>query len=128
MTGLLDTHALLWFIDKDPRLSPAAQAFLVHPANSLVVSIVTIWEIAIKVNIGKLTLAEPYEKYITDAIRDNKLAELPITLNHTTVLTTVPLHHRDPFDRLLISQAIWEKMPLLSADKAFDPYPITRIW
>jgi len=91
-------------------------------------SAATYWEIAIKVKIKKLTLTVPFAKFINDAIAAYSLVLLPINIPHAEVLTTLPLHHRDPFDRMLIAQAMVEKIAILSADAAFDAYPITRIW
>jgi PIN domain nuclease of toxin-antitoxin system len=128
MRYLLDTNAFLWFITNDPKMSKVAARIIPDPANEVFVSIVTPWEIAIKVGIGKLTLNEPIAVAIPREINQNNLNLLSITLDQTFLVATLPHHHRDPFDRLLIAQAMAEGMPILSADAGFDAYGITRIW
>ena len=128
MRLLLDTHAILWFVWAHPNLSPAASRLLADPINSLLVSAGSIWEIAIKVSLGKLTLATPYEEFMHGVIKENGFEILPITVTHAHVLTTLPFHHRDPFDRLMVAQALTEGLPIISADTAFDLYPVERLW
>jgi len=128
MTGLLDTHTLLWIAENNPKLSPVALAFINDPANDLALSAATVWEIAVKVRTGKLALIKPYVDFINDAFTFLRLRLLPVNVTYAAVLTTLPLHHRDPFDRLMIAQAMTDQMAILSADAAFDAYPITRIW
>jgi len=128
MILLLDTQALLWFVWDDPQLSAVAKGLIEDPDNRKLVSIASCWEIAIKVSIGKLNLGEPSRTFLGREITDNNFELLPISLEHATAVETLPFHHRDPFDRLLIAQAILENAPILSADSAFDPYPITRLW
>ena len=99
-----------------------------EPGNRKRVSIATCWEIAIKVGLKKLHLGELSRPYLQRLIAQNHFDLLPITLEHATAVEGLPLHHRDPFDRLLIARAIVEKMPTLSADVAFDAYPVQRIW
>lgn len=127
MKALLDTHTFLWFIDDNPRLSKIALEFL-EADNEIFISTASLWEIAIKVNIGKLTLSIPYEKLIEDHLQQNDIEELPINHNHLVAASSLPLHHRDPFDRMLIAQAMIEALPILSADSAFDSYALKRIW
>jgi PIN domain nuclease of toxin-antitoxin system len=124
MRLLLDTHTLLWFHLNDPQLSATAMGLIVDPAHDKLVSPASYWEIAIKIRIGKYTLAQPYE----DAIDMNGFQYLHIEPRHTSVLTTLPFHHRDPFDRLLVAQAIVEATPIISVDSSLDPYGITRLW
>jgi PIN domain nuclease of toxin-antitoxin system len=128
MRLLLDTHALLWFVWGHANLSATARSLISDPKNTLLLSAASLWEIAIKVSIGKLTLAGPYDVFMNQAILTTGLGILPIEVRHGAVLVGLPLHHRDPFDRLLVAQAAVEKIPLLSADPVFDAYPITRIW
>jgi PIN domain nuclease of toxin-antitoxin system len=128
MKLLLDTHAFLWFILKDPRLSATADQLIADPANTLYVSPTSYWEIAIKIAIGKYALNSPYQSFLEDAIAQNDFTILNIEIKHTAVLTTLPMHHRDPFDRLLIAQAMVEQMPIVSADAVLDPYGIQRLW
>lgn len=128
MRLLLDTHAFLWFIMGDPRTSPTARSLIEDEDHEKVLSVASAWEIAIKLSIGKLALAEPFEMLIPREIDQGGLILLPITLPHTAIVSKLPHHHRDPFDRLLIAQAMAEGMSILSADSAFDAYPITRLW
>ena len=128
MRLLLDTHTFLWFLLDDPQLSPTARDFIINPANDIEVSPATYWEIAIKISLGKYELPEPYDIFIEREITANDFHILPIGPKHTAVLTTLPFYHRDPFDRLLIAQAMVEDIPILSIDSAFDAYPIIRQW
>lgn len=128
MRLLLDTHALLWFVLKDPQLSAAADALIADPANDVLVSPATYWEIAIKVAKKKLELFATYDEFMARGITGNDFAILPIEVRHTSALTTMPFHHNDPFDRLLVAQALVEQIPIVSIDVALDPYGITRLW
>jgi PIN domain nuclease of toxin-antitoxin system len=125
---LLDTHTLIWAQDEPAKLGSAAILTLQEPANELIVSATTIWELGIKVAIGKLRLAPSYRAWVEKAVIDLGLIVLPITLDHAERQTTLPFHHRDPFDRLLAAQALVEAMPLVSADAVFDHYGVHRIW
>jgi PIN domain nuclease of toxin-antitoxin system len=127
MKLLLDTHTFLWFIDDSSRLSTQARNLLESDAD-LLLSTASLWEIAIKTSPGKLTLAQPYDLFIPEQLGLNSVEELPISLAHLAEVSTLPFHHRDPFDRLLISQAIIESVAIVSADSAFDAYSITRLW
>ncbi|MDT4952631.1 MAG: hypothetical protein QOJ02_769 [Acidobacteriota bacterium] len=127
MKLLLDTHAFLWFIDDNPRLSAKAKALLESDAD-LLLSVASLWEISIKISIGKLILAQPLDVFLRQQLTNNDIEMLPISLAHLGVVSTLPFHHRDPFDRLLIAQAIIEKMPVVSIDAAFDAYSVTRLW
>lgn len=128
MTLLLDTHAFLWFCQDDPSLSAAAKSLIEDPENQKLVSIASCWEIAIKAGLGKLNLGEPAETYIPNALAQTGLQLLPISLAHATGVESLPAHHKDPFDRLLVAQALAEVIPLVSRDTAFDPYAVTRLW
>jgi PIN domain nuclease of toxin-antitoxin system len=128
MRLLVDSHAMLWFVQANANLSAAASAALADPSNELLFSAGSIWEIAIKVGLGKLTLAKPFPVFMCHAISSNNLVVLPIELAHMTALIGLPLHHRDPFDRLLVAQAIVEQTSIVSVDSAFDAYPVTRLW
>jgi PIN domain nuclease of toxin-antitoxin system len=125
---LLDTHALLWFVLGDARISHRARQLVLDPDNTIWVSPATYWEIAIKVSLGKFLLQEPYEVFMQRGIDGNGFKILPILPRHTAVLTTLPYHHRDPFDRLLVAQAITEDMSLISRDESLDAYPVRRLW
>jgi len=91
-------------------------------------SIGSLWEIAIKLCLGKLTVAMPTEVLMTQQLTSNDIAVLSITVPHLVTVSTLPLHHRDPFDRLIIAQAMVEQLPIVSADPAFDAYPVERLW
>jgi PIN domain nuclease of toxin-antitoxin system len=128
MKLLLDTHALLWFTLGDAQLSSAARLLIEDPANTKFVSPAAYWEIAIKISIGKYALHEPYDLFMDRAIRQNGFHILPIEPHHTSLLTSQPYHHRDPFDRLMIAQAIVESMALVSNDSVLDAYSVKRLW
>jgi PIN domain nuclease of toxin-antitoxin system len=125
---LLDTHTLLWSALDPARLGAAATAAILDPANEKLVSPASYWEIAIKISVGKYSLTQSYETFLVNAIDHNGFHYLPIEPRHTAVLITLPYHHRDPFDRLLVAQAVVDGLPLLSNDTRLDAYPITRVW
>lgn len=128
MRLLLDTHALLWFVSADPQLSQTAQQAIADPNNQKLVSVVSIWEIAIKYSLGRLDLKMPLEDFVGQHLTPSKVAILPIAVPHILKVAALPHHHRDPFDRLLIAQAMTENVPLVSADSAFDQYGQARLW
>lgn len=127
MKLLLDTHTFLWFIEDNPRLSPRAKALLESDAD-LLLSVDSLWEISIKVSIGKLTIAQPLDIFVPQQLADNDVEMLPISITHLGAVSNLSFHHRDPFDRLLIAQAMIEQVPIVSADTAFDAYSVTRLW
>ncbi len=120
MKLLLDTHTLLWFIAGSASLSVYARSLIEDASNEKFVSIVSIWETAIKVSIGKMFLSAPFDVLFPHQLQINGFELLPVNIEHTSVVTTLPFHHRDPFDRLLIAQSIEEKMTLVSVDEVFD--------
>lgn len=128
MKLLLDTHAFLWFIMGSPNLSADARALIEDAANENLFSVAGLWEIAIKVSIGKLSLASPFDVLIPRQLGLNGIELLNISTDHAAVVATLPFHHRDPFDRLLIAQAMVEGVPIVSVDTAFDAYPVKRLW
>ena len=128
MTLLLDTHAFLGFVWDDPQLSASAKALIEDPANRKLVSVASCWEIAIKVGNGKLTLDAPSAVFVPRELAGNGFELLEITLAHATAVETLPQHHKDPFDRLLIAQVRIEGIAIVSVDTAFDPYGVTRMW
>ncbi|MBI1913433.1 MAG: type II toxin-antitoxin system VapC family toxin [Planctomycetes bacterium] len=128
MKLLLDTHTVLWFYLADPQLSATASGTIMDPANEKWVSPASYWEIAIKISTGKYALAQPYEDFWRNAIDANGFQILPILPRHTALLTTMPYHHRDPFDRLIVAQAVAEGMSVVSADPIIDAYGVTRVW
>jgi len=125
---LLDTHTLLWFALTDPQLSGTATSLIMDPDNEKLVSPASYWEIAIKISIKKYSLSKPYEIFMDEAIDKNGFGYLHIEPKHTAALTTLPFHHKDPFDRLLIAQAIIEGIPIISGDTVLDSYPVKRLW
>ena len=128
MRLLLDTHTLLWFVLGDASLSATARQLIEDADNSKFVSPASYWELAIKISIGKYALHEPYETFTDRAIRQNGFQILPIEPRHTAALTNLPFHHRDPFDRLMVVQAMVDGLILVSADSVLDAYPIQRLW
>jgi PIN domain nuclease of toxin-antitoxin system len=127
MNCLLDTHALLWFLDGDDRLSATARQIIEDLNNSMWVSIASLWEIAIKLSIGKLQLNQPFDA-LQDELNKNLIGLLPLGFEHTRRVSTLPFHHRDPFDRMLIAQAMTENLVVVSRDAVFDAYGISREW
>ena len=123
MRVLLDTHVFLWLNDDPSKLSPAARLVCDDSANSLYLSLASLWEIQIKQQLGKLQFDLPWQEMLTVQQQDNGLILLPIEISHIAALENLPLVHRDPFDRLLIAQAIQEGMTILSADSVFTNYP-----
>src|SRR5438132_5840761 len=127
MRLLLDTHTFLWFVEDSPRLSTNARRLLESEVD-LLISLGSLWEMAIKVSIGKLTLTQSFELFIPDQLVKNEIELLPLTVEHLALVSALPLHHRDPFDRLLVAQALVERMPIVSVDEKFDAYGIERVW
>jgi PIN domain nuclease of toxin-antitoxin system len=125
---LLDTHSLIWFFSGNPQLSNTARIYMEDVKHQKSISLATVWEMAIKQSKNKLTLALPLEEYIQQKLNLEDFELLPINLNHLGIISSLPFHHNDPFDRLIIAQAIVEKMPILSRDLALDDYSIQRIW
>ncbi len=128
MNLLLDTHAFLWFITNDPRLSSQAQSLIQSPANRRLLSMASLWEMAIKVSLGKLTLAQTFDQFIPRQLQLNQIEVLAIELPHLAAVVAMPFHHRDPFDRLMAAQCQIEGLPIVSADPIFDAYSIRRVW
>jgi PIN domain nuclease of toxin-antitoxin system len=125
---LLDTHTFIWAVDQPSLLGLNAKTALEDPANDLMLSAATIWEIAIKVGLKKLTLSLSYRQWMTQAMNDLEVTVLPVTVEYADIQAGLPHHHRDPFDRLLIAQARGENVPLVSNDDVFDQYGVTRLW
>jgi PIN domain nuclease of toxin-antitoxin system len=128
MKLLLDAHTFLWFVWDDAQLSHNAKNLIVDAANQKFISPATYWEIAIKVSIGKLDLGDPYRAFMRREIARNNFDILPVSVDHAAAVSVLPLHHRDPFDRMLIAQSMVEEVPIISGDTAFDAYPVTRLW
>jgi PIN domain nuclease of toxin-antitoxin system len=128
MKYLLDTHTFIW-LDHDPsQLSPTVTAICQDRQQTLLLSVVSVWEIIIKQQIGKLTLRLPLADIVTQQCQQNDVQILPITLPHTLEVAQLPLVHKDPFDRLLIAQSRVENAVLLSADHVFASYPVQVLW
>ena len=128
MRVLIDSHALIWYVDQDKLLSIASHAAISDPANDLLLSAGSIWEIGIKIGLGKLLLTQPFKVWMNQAISDLHVTVLPLTVEYVDVQSNLPKHHGDPFDRLIAAQAIVEQVSIISADTNLDAYGITRIW
>jgi PIN domain nuclease of toxin-antitoxin system len=128
MRLLLDTHSLLWFLDGDKRLSERARIMIEDGQNDVLASIAGLWEAAIKHSLGKLDLGLPFEELIPDQLEANSIAVLGVEVPHIVRLIKLPLHHRDPFDRIMIAQSLVEDLPVIGMDTAFDLYGVKRLW
>jgi PIN domain nuclease of toxin-antitoxin system len=125
---LLDAHTFLWFTAGNSSLSQIARSAIEDENNDVYLSVASLWEIAIKISIGKFELSEPFETLIPQQLAENEIELLSISVAHTAMVSSMPFHHRDPFDRLIAAQAQVEQMTLVSADEAFDAYEVTRLW
>ena len=128
MRYLLDTHTLLWIVNDDPQIANQVKKIYLNENNQIFASTASIWEMAIKISLKKLKVPGSLSDFVKEHIRGNKIDIMSIELNHLYQLENLVYFHRDPFDRLLIAQAIAENIPILSKDKTFDDYPIHRIW
>jgi PIN domain nuclease of toxin-antitoxin system len=128
MKLLLDTHALIWFLVNDPKLSTVAREGIEEPANGRWVSTASGWEMAIKSQRGKLDLPRPFEVLFPGTLEALGFSILPIQAGHLHRYHALPFHHRDPFDRLLAAQALADGFTVVGSDAAFDAYGVTRIW
>ena len=125
---LLDTHVFLWWVDDASELTTAARKAIADVNNECCMSLVSCWEIAIKSSLGKLRLASNVEHFVTEQMNVNGFTLLNIELHHAAKVEKLPFHHRDPFDRLLIAQALSEKLTIISADSAFRDYGVKVLW
>lgn len=128
MKILLDTHVFLWFIAGDSRLGVHARQLIEEPGNERYLSMASVWEITIKSSLGRLTVPTPPSTLIREHVWANAIDLLAITPEHCDILHTLPYHHKDPFDRLLIAQAMQEGMLLVTKDQAFAAYNIQVTW
>ena len=128
MQVLLDTHVFLWWIDDDTRLSERARSIITDGTNELFMSVVSSWEIAIKAQLGKLDLPANLEQFISKQLDENHITIMPIQLTHTLAIYRLPLLHRDPFDRMLVTQSRFENIPLLTTDPLIKQYVVKSIW
>jgi PIN domain nuclease of toxin-antitoxin system len=127
MKAILDTHAFLWALAGDTRMSRHAREVFAGSAD-LSLSIASIWEILIKVQSGKLNFPRPAGPYVLSRLAENGIKRLSISVDHLLALERLPMHHRDPFDRMLIAQSMEEDWPIITADPVFKQYPIQVIW
>lgn len=128
MRLLLDTHAFLWWADDDERLSPRARRLIASSKNDVAFSAVSAWEIGVKSSIGRLQLDEPAHRAIPRVVQANGFTVLPVTLGHALGIGALPWHHPDPFDRMLIAQAIAEDLRIVSRDDALRAYDVPVEW
>jgi PIN domain nuclease of toxin-antitoxin system len=128
MKLLMDTCALLWFLTNDPKLCSNARTFIEDPGNERWLSPISLMEIALKVRIRKPPLPASFSGMFPALLNLNNVLLLPLETRHIEPLTTLPLHHKDPFDRLIAATALVEGLTLVSADPAFDAYGVTRLW
>jgi len=128
MKALLDTHAFLWWINDDPRLSDAVRELIGNGENALFLSAASGWEIAVKVQLGRLAVQGDPEQFILEQLALNDIAVLPISMNHALRTAALPDHHRDPFDRMLIAQSQIEQLPIVTADSLIARYAVEIIW
>ncbi len=128
MRILLDTHCWLWWITTLEKLSPTAQQLIMDGHNEVFLSAASSWEIAIKYSLGRLPLPEAPEKFVPPRLTRDAITPLPISHSHALRVASLPLHHRDPFDRLLISQAQLEQLTIMTVDKQFEAYEVELIW
>lgn len=128
MRLLLDTHAFLWLVFEKNRLSSLTSMLCMDPSNTLLVSVVSLWEIVMKQQAGKLTLQSSLSDALEEQQLENGVQVLPMRLPHVLYVEQLPLHHKDPFDRLLIAQAITEKATFVSQDSVVSAYPLQVLW
>jgi PIN domain nuclease of toxin-antitoxin system len=126
MKQLLDTHSFIWFVTGNSRITNKVRSQIENNENLL--SIASVWEIAIKFSIGKLNLGISIQELVDEQIINNGIELLSITTEHLAVVSNLPLHHRDPFDRLIIAQAMVKQIPIVGLDKVFDSYSVRRLW
>ena len=128
MRVLVDTHVFLWWVEGDRALPPKARAALADPDNECLVSLASVWELAIKAGLGKLKLSLPVKRYVVENVAANDFRMLDIKIAHVGRVETLASHHGDPFDRMLIAQALEENLPVVTADPIFRKYGVKRIW
>ena len=128
MRVLVDTHVFLWWVEGHRALPATARAALADRENECLISMVSAWELAIKAGLGKLKLALPMKRYVVENVAANGFRMLDIQMAHVGRIETLDPHHGDPFDRLLIAQALEEKLAVVTADPVFRKYGVKRIW
>jgi PIN domain nuclease of toxin-antitoxin system len=125
---LIDTHTFIWYITDNSRLSSQVLDLINDENNQIFLSIASIWEMGIKHRLGKLNFTLPFDIFITQQLSINDFTVLDIKISHIITVSQLPLYHRDPFDRMLIAQAVVENITVISADTVFDTYPVRRLW
>lgn len=125
---LLDTHTFLWMAADSSKPGSNALTAILDTSTELLLSVASVWEMAIKVSLGKLQLPQPIESFVLSQLKSKDIMLLQIQLQHLAVVTSLPFHHRDPFDRLIAAQAMVEQLPIISTDAAFDAYAVKRFW
>jgi PIN domain nuclease of toxin-antitoxin system len=128
MRILIDTHVFIWWTSDSQKLSPRVYNLLTNPNTEALLSIVSIWEMQIKLSLGKLQLKVSLPELVEDEIRRNRIELLQLDISHIYALSSLPQHHRDPFDRLLIAQSMSEGLEIVSVDENFDAYGVQRFW
>jgi PIN domain nuclease of toxin-antitoxin system len=128
MRILIDTHVFIWWTSDSQKLSFTVYNLLTNPKTQVILSVVSIWEMQIKLSLGKLQLKTALPELVEDEVKQNRIELLPLDLSHIYALSNLPNYHRDPFDRLLIAQAKSEELVIISIDEKFDGYDIERLW
>ncbi len=128
MRFLLDTHAFLWFIEGNARLSNTGKDYIEDQSHDLLLSIASLWQMAVKISLGKLDLPQPFAEFMQSHLALSSIGLLEISPQHTYAVADLPYHHRDPFDRLLAAQCLSEGLTLISSDAVFEKYGVERVW
>ncbi len=128
MNLLLDSHSFVWMHEEPHKLSIKVANEILNATNQIFLSVASVWELQIKIKLGKFSFSDTFEKVLIEEQQTNNLQILPVELSHALYLGNLPLHHKDPFDRLLISQAIVENMTLVSVDANFSKYQVNLLW
>ena len=128
MRLLLDTHAFLWFVEGSARLSKSAKDHIEDQSHDLLLSIASLWEMAVKISLGKLHVPQPFAEFMQSHLALSSIELLEIRPQHTYAVADLPFHHRDPFDRLLAAQCLSEGLTLISSDGVFEEYGVERVW
>ena len=128
MRALIDTHVLLWWLTDDERLSDTARRSFTKGRSTLLWSAASSWELAVKISLGKLSLPAPLRTYLPRKLREQGITPLSIEHSHAFKVAELPRHHRDPFDRMLVAQALVEKVPIISVDARLGEYEVRIVW
>ena len=128
MKLLLDTHAFLWWVEGAPALGRRARAEISNPDNEVFVSLATCWELAIKLSLGKLRLTHSLDRFIPEQLTRNGFVLLSVEFPHVARVAELPFHHRDPFDRVLVAQALQDELAIVSSDRVLRKYGVTVVW